>query len=192
MVERAPPSFVSAAALFAFDEQLRILCWNDSAERLTGIPSDEAVGRPCWEVIAGHDDRGGIVCHRGCSRARLLREGHCLPAAEVHARTRDGRRRVSLETITAQGEGGPLFLHVMRDAPARQPRTTPSGPPPRLTPRQREILGLLSDGQPVKTVAQQLGVMETTVRNHVRLLFLELGAHSQLEAVARARSYELI
>ena len=34
--------------------------------------------------------------------------------------------------------------------------------------------------------------METTVRNHIRLLFLAPGAHSQLEAVARARSCGLV
>jgi len=44
----------------------------------------------------------------------------------------------------------------------------------------------------VKTVARGLGLAETTVRNHIRLLFLELGVHSQLEAVARARAYKLV
>ena len=34
--------------------------------------------------------------------------------------------------------------------------------------------------------------METTVRNHIRLLHLALGAHSQLEAVARARAFGLV
>ena len=194
MAERRSGPFASGAAVFVFDEQLRILCWNEGAERLTGIPSEEAVGSRCWEVIAGHDDRGGIVCHSGCSRARLMREGRCLPAVELHARTREGRRRVALETIAVESESGPLFLHVMRDAaaPRTQPRTAPPGPPPRLTPRQREILGLLADGLPVKTVARRLGLAETTVRNHIRLLFLELGVHSQLEAVARARAYELV
>jgi DNA-binding NarL/FixJ family response regulator len=44
----------------------------------------------------------------------------------------------------------------------------------------------------VKTIARRLGLMETTVRNHVRLLLLALGAHSQLEAVARARAHGLL
>ena len=109
----------SRAALLGFDEDLRVLCWNDAAEALTGIRADEAVGRPCWDVIAGHDDQGGVVCHSGCSRARLVREGRCVPAAELHAQSLDGRRRISLETIAAQSEGGPLYLHVRRDAPAR-------------------------------------------------------------------------
>jgi PAS domain S-box-containing protein len=194
VAELQPPGFAANAALFVFDENLHVVCWNQGAEGLTGISASEAVGRPCWEVIAGHDDRGDLVCHKGCSRARLVREGRCVPAAALHVRTGAGPRRVSVETITASSESGPFFLHVMRDAPAPQTDSlaAPLGPPPRLTPRQREILALLAQGQPVKTVARRLGLMETTVRNHVRLLFLALGAHSQLEAVARARAYGLL
>jgi PAS domain S-box-containing protein len=198
-VTPSTPGFASAAALVVFDRDLSIVSWNEGAERLTGIPADEAVGRPCWEVIAAHDDRGDLVCHKDCSRARLVREGRCVPTAALHVRTRDGqssnaRRRLSVETISTSTESARLFLHVMRDAPAPPPDVLAElpGPPPRLTPRQREILALLADGQPVKTVAQRLGLMETTVRNHIRLLFVALGAHSQLEAVARARAYGLI
>ena len=190
-----PKGFSSQAALMVFDDDLRVLCWNDGAEALTGIPAAEAVGRPCWEVIAGEDDAGGIVCHRGCSRARIVREGRCLPAEVLHARTATGRRRIALETIAAEGEEGTLFIHVMRDAPVEEPvsetASTP-GPRPQLTPRQHEILGLLAKGRPPKLIAFELGLMETTVRNHIRLLLLALGAHSQLEAVARARDYGLV
>jgi PAS domain S-box-containing protein len=175
-----------------FDENLRVVCWNEEAEGLTGIPAEEAVGRPCWQVIAGENDDGAVVCHAGCSRARLVREGRCLPAEELHARTSTGRRRIALETIAAEGGEGPIFIHVMRDAPAPAPPRRPAGPPPHLTRRQREILELLAEGRPTKVVARRLGLMETTVRNHIRLLFLALGAHSQLEAVARARAFGLI
>ena len=190
-----PKGFSSQAALMVFDDDLRVLCWNDGAEALTGIPAAEAVGRPCWEVIAGEDDAGGIVCHRGCSRARIVREGRCLPAEVLHARTATGRRRIALETIAAEGEEGTLFIHVMRDAPVEEPVSEPAstpGPRPQLTPRQHEILALLAKGQPPKLIALELGLMETTVRNHIRLLLLALGAHSQLEAVARARDYGLV
>jgi len=190
-----PKGFSSQAALMVFDDDLRVLCWNDGAEALTGIPAAEAVGRPCWEVIAGEDDAGGIVCHRGCSRARIVREGRCLPAEVLHARTATGRRRIALETIAAEGEEGTLFIHVMRDAPVEEPvseaAATP-GPRPQLTPRQPEILAQLAKGRPPKLIALELGLMETTVRNHIRLLLLALGAHSQLEAVARARDYGLV
>jgi PAS domain S-box-containing protein len=186
--------FTSDTAIMVFGDDLKIVCWNDGAEQLTGIPAAEAVGRPCWEVIAGHDDHGDLTCHAACSRARLVREGRTVPPANIHARTPGGRRRLSFETLTARSDEGPLFLHVIHDAPARAAveRPLPEGPPPQLTPRQREILTLLAEGTAVKTVAARLGLMETTVRNHVRLLLVALDAHSQLEAVARARSFGLL
>ena len=58
---------------------------------------------------------------------------------------------------------------------------------PSLVPRQLEVLGLLSEGKSVKEIGQQLYLSETTVRNHIRSLLQTLGAHSQLEALARAR-----
>ena len=175
-----------------FDDDLHVLCWNDGAEVLTGIPAAEAVGRPCWEVIAGRSDEGATVCHPGCSRARIVREGRCLPAEVLHARTATGRRRIALETIAAEADEGTLFIHVMRDAPSEAAPEPAPGPPPQLTPRQQEILELLAEGRPPKVVARELGLMETTVRNHIRLLHLALGAHSQLEAIARARRFGLI
>ncbi|MGZ8696615.1 MAG: response regulator transcription factor [Gaiellaceae bacterium] len=65
-------------------------------------------------------------------------------------------------------------------------------PPRRLSPRQRQILGLMADGVRVKEIAVRFGLSETTVRNHVRELLRRLDCHSQLEAVARAREWKLL
>jgi PAS domain S-box-containing protein len=192
-MERNRASFASGAAIFAFDEELRVVTWNEAAERLTGIPGEDAIGRPCWDVIRGVDDDGNRVCHKGCSRARIIREGRCLAAAELIAHTPRGSRRVAVETISVSGDDGPLFLHVMREVPKPSENgRAPAGPPPRLTPRQEEILRLLAEGQPPKTIAALLGLRVTTVRNHISALLRELGAHSQLEAVALARGRALI
>jgi DNA-binding NarL/FixJ family response regulator len=63
---------------------------------------------------------------------------------------------------------------------------------PELTPRQLEVLEALASGEPAKTIAPRLGIAETTVRNHIRMILVELGCHSQLEAVAEARRRRLI
>jgi DNA-binding NarL/FixJ family response regulator len=54
------------------------------------------------------------------------------------------------------------------------------------------VLELLADGVTAKEIATRLGVVEATVRNHIRAILLALGAHSQLEAIAKARSLSLI
>jgi PAS domain S-box-containing protein len=75
MAQRPTKTFRSGDALFAFDPDLTIVSWNRAAEKLTGVSAGAAVGRHCWEVLGGHDERGNLVCHPGCSTARLAREG---------------------------------------------------------------------------------------------------------------------
>jgi DNA-binding CsgD family transcriptional regulator len=62
----------------------------------------------------------------------------------------------------------------------------------RLSPRQREVLGLLADGVRAQAIAVRLGLSEATVRNHIRGLLRRLDCHSQLQAVARARELHLL
>ena len=61
-----------------------------------------------------------------------------------------------------------------------------------LTPRQREVLRLLSGGRSAKEIASALNVSHETARNHIRAILRALGAHSQLEAVSRARALGII
>jgi DNA-binding NarL/FixJ family response regulator len=104
------------------------------------------------------------------------------------------RRRVMVSTIAVRQDGSaPLYLHVMRDgmeleddAQLRDART------PELTPRQLEVLEALAAGEQAKAIARRLEIAETTVRNHIRMILVELGCHSQLEAVAEARRRRLI
>lgn len=182
--------FRSGDPLLAFDQELRVVRWNEAAERLTGVPAAAAVGRRCWEVLGGVDDRGGVVCHRGCAAARLVREGWPVPAQEVHVRTAQGRVPVSLSTVAVRSEAPPLYLHILR--PLREAAPAPPNGGPALTPRRREVLVLLAEGVPAKLIAARLGLAEATVRNHIRGLLAALGVHSQLEAVAVARRRGLL
>jgi DNA-binding NarL/FixJ family response regulator len=55
-----------------------------------------------------------------------------------------------------------------------------------LTPREREILGLLAQGVAMKDMAGLLGIKLETCRGYVKSLLLKLGARSQLQAVVFA------
>lgn len=61
-----------------------------------------------------------------------------------------------------------------------------------LTPRQLQVLLLLGEGVPARTIAVQLDLAESTVRNHIRSVLVKLGCHSQLEAVAAGRRKGLL
>lgn len=55
-----------------------------------------------------------------------------------------------------------------------------------LTPREREVLGLLAEGLPNKSISDRLEITEHTVKFHVNAILSKLGAQSRTEAVARA------
>ena len=64
--------------------------------------------------------------------------------------------------------------------------------PVALSGRQREVLVLLAEGLSARAIAAQLGITETTTRNHIHRLLHRLGCHSQLQAVVRAQQAHLI
>jgi DNA-binding NarL/FixJ family response regulator len=145
------------------------------------------VGRYCWDVIGGHADSGARVCHQGCSAARLAREGWPVPCQLLHIKARDGKRKIELSTVAIDHGERPLFLHLMLPAEPRSRSARDS-----LTARQTEVLELLADGLAAKVIATRLGVAVTTIRSHIHAILVELGTHSQLEAIAKARRLRLV
>lgn len=53
----------------------------------------------------------------------------------------------------------------------------------RLTPRERDVLALLSKGHANKEIARQLGLKEVTVKVHLKGVFRKLGAANRTQAV---------
>ncbi len=187
--------FRTGDALVGLGRDLRVLSWNRAAERLTGFTPEEALGRYCWELLGAVDDRGSLVCHAECSKARLAYEGWPVPSGELLVRTSAGHRRLSVSTIAVNGRERPVILHLLRDAPelpGEGAAPLEPSPAPALTRRQLQVLGLVAEGLPAKAIATRLDLAEATVRNHIRAILLELGVHSQLEAVAKARRWRIV
>lgn len=59
-------------------------------------------------------------------------------------------------------------------------------PRPELTPRQRELLGLLAAGLTNAQIARRLGVSEGTVRTHLENIYRRLNVTSRTAAVIQA------
>ena len=57
-----------------------------------------------------------------------------------------------------------------------------------LTPREREVLGLVAEGLTNAQIARQLWVAESTVAKHLEQAYPKLGVHSRTAAVARLRT----
>jgi DNA-binding NarL/FixJ family response regulator len=61
-----------------------------------------------------------------------------------------------------------------------------------LTPREREVLGMMADGLGNKEIAWQLRISEHTVKFHVSSILAKLGASSRTEAVMQGLRQGLI
>jgi DNA-binding NarL/FixJ family response regulator len=89
------------------------------------------------------------------------------------------------------------FARALAPAPRRAPDAMPPLEDERplleeLTARELEVLRLLAEGLPNKTIAQRLDISEHTVKFHVNSLLGKLGAASRTEAVVRATRLGLV
>ena len=75
----------------------------------------------------------------------------------------------------------PEFATLTHD-PLRSPALA------KLSPREREILGLLMTGERVPAIAQDLHLSPHTVRNHLKSIYGKVDVHSQSELVRWVRS----
>lgn len=76
--------------------------------------------------------------------------------------------------------------------PAALPVTTATEVTEALTPREGEVLALLSEGLGNKVISRKLGISEHTVKFHVGAIMAKLGATSRTEAVTVAARRGLI
>ncbi len=94
----------------------------------------------------------------------------------------------SLEDIV---NGGIVVARELTGVLARAVQGEPPSPPVRnvfssLTPREREILCHLADGQSNKVIARNLGISDGTVKLHVKAILRKLNVHSRVEAAVIA------
>jgi DNA-binding NarL/FixJ family response regulator len=75
-------------------------------------------------------------------------------------------------------------------AGAMQRRLSPSGP--QLSPREREVLGLLADGLGVAAISKQLYISESTTKTHISKVYEKLGAANRAQALMTAMRLGLI
>ena len=75
-------------------------------------------------------------------------------------------------------------------AGAMQRRLSPTGP--QLSPREKEVLGLLADGLGVAGISKQLFISESTTKTHISKVYEKLGAANRAQALMTAMRLGLI
>src|SRR5215207_2323906 len=194
-------------AVFVVDPEYRIVHWDARAESLTGLLAEEMVGKPCYEALQGECDGANPFSAHVCSVMRLAQDGQPLSGYDMRLFTCSGGRRwVNVSNLVVDTEEGPYLVHLMRDShkahevlemaqeliwlsscSKKSEQALERRDVPELTPRQMEVLELLAAGRLVKELGKELYLSQATIRNHVRSLLQALGAHSQLEALAKVR-----
>lgn len=185
-----PPDWAGDVTCMVVDESLRIVGWSETMADVTGVASSAALGRLCWELVAGCDERGEPVCAPDCRLANAVWSAG--GAARIRMVVPRGSRRAEVEMSTSKLllERGTALVHIfhrrglsLTDAVSRAAS---------LTPRQQEVLALLAEGLGTAAIAARLGLSKETVRNHVRAVLRALSVHSRLEAIVEARRRGLL
>jgi DNA-binding NarL/FixJ family response regulator len=126
-------------------------------------------------VLTMHDDERAV-------RAAIESgaKGYLLKGAEKEEITSALMCVAAGGTVYGSGVGSVVRALMSGPAPTSQPL-------PQLTPREREVLVLVSSGLGNHAVGRALGLSEKTVRNHVSNILVKLRVPSRAAAVALAR-----
>jgi len=105
------------------------------------------------------------------------------------------KRSKSSEILDAirevQNGGSPMTAHIARKVVQSfqanaTAAATPVESPEELSPREKEVLDLLSQGFMYKEIADKLGISFETVRTYIRRIYEKLHVRTRTEAVAKA------
>ena len=192
LLNTTTPAFVTDAAG-------HVLLWNRAIEKLLDRPRNEALGRHCYDLVAGRDAFGNHFCHESCAVRCMTRKGERVNAFELKIRTRShGEQTFGVSILEIEGPEPKerQLVHLLtptnpEERPTDGPLRHERGAPPReanqrLTTRENEVLQCVANGLQNKEVAQKLGISVATARNHVHNILEKLEVHSKLEAVSLA------
>ncbi len=144
-----------------------VLAQNSPARGMMGART----GSLCWDVVPGLDDAEGLPCRRGCV-GELLNRG--LEQTQ-HALINVQGRSHGLTCIPL----GDTVVCTLSCAAGEAPESWEL-----LTPRERNVLQMLADGETTASAAEKLGISRSTVATHVEHMREKLGAKTRAALVS--------
>jgi DNA-binding NarL/FixJ family response regulator len=136
-------------------------------------------------------DGNGIDLTRDCCTPSRPRGRPLHGEADADCSTRPGLRRARLRVKAgAFDESAPSAIAQVGGGGAYvDPRLDRSAAPAAgrvLSPREREVIGLMAEGLTAEQIGARLGVSVETVRTHVRNVIRKLHARNRVHAIAIA------
>jgi PAS domain S-box-containing protein len=170
------------------DPEGRFIRVNQAAERASGRSNAWWVGRHFTEPIPPEARERVNAQFR-----RAVERGEPADFETVFTDASGQLRGVRAQHLPLQADGAIVAVLILAfDVHRASADTFWPGHDPQLTPRQREILGLIASGHSTSEIAHVLTLSTETVRNHVRSVLAALGAHTRLEALAAARQLGIL
>ena len=144
--------------------------------KLTGIEVLETLapdGLPTRIVLlSGYPDPDAVYRAISAGAAGFLAKS--APGSEI------------CERLVAVARGEVVLAPEVQSELAGQLRSQAHTGTPLLSPREREILGLIAAGELAPDIAKRLGLSPATVRTHLQHLYEKLGVSDRAAAVAAA------
>jgi PAS domain S-box-containing protein len=135
-----------AEGVFTIDHEFRITSFNRAAERITGTPRAEAIGRPCHEVLRSS------MCDNGCAMRQTLASGKTVVGRSGYI-TGVGGDRIPVSVATALlhgvtgeavgGAGSFRDLSALDSIPPRKVRQARVGDLTSCSPTMQQVLAIL-------------------------------------------------
>jgi PAS domain S-box-containing protein len=191
----------TSEGMIAIDAVSRIVAWNQAAIELFGYAPDEVMGRCCAEVLQWRDHDLKLICGPECTIKVRAAEGLISETQNVIATAKSGRGiwlRVSTLVLPREHHRVCRLVHFVREVARPELRSANLGGErtaegireleliAKLTPREKEVLDLLTRVMGTVEIANRLGVSRTTIRNHVERILAKLEVHNRAEAIAMA------
>jgi PAS domain S-box-containing protein len=101
-----------ADGVFTVDDKFVVTSFNKAARKITGVPVDEAIGRPCCEVFRAE------ICEADCALKRTILTGKPVVNRAVFIVRADGKRvPISISTAVLKDERGKVLggVETFRD-----------------------------------------------------------------------------
>lgn len=141
---------------------------------------ESGVKTPVVMLTTSNEDRDLVESLRSGAQGYLLKDME--PSELVNAL----HSILNGETVIAPELTGALAKVVQGNGDEPVEEEPEEAPFPELTPREKEILCLLAEGQSNKVIARNLGISDGTVKLHVKAILRKLDVHSRVEAAVMA------
>ncbi len=152
----------------------------DGLKVLKGIRA-QGVSIPIAMLTTSTEDEDLVESLRNGAQGYLLKD---MDPQELYSAL---HKIVNGETVVAPQLAGKL-AHALQGKPVGEAPKTPLSD---LTPREREIITHLAEGQSNKAIARDLGISDGTVKLHVKAILRKLNVRSRVEAAVIAVEHGL-